>query len=123
MGKLEENNKLIAEFMGAINENGEYDLLGTTSLNRIFEHTQILYFDIDSNDQFARHFFKPKEMKFNTSWDWLMLVVEKCYDCGELHNEEREGIIETFAGIIDIGSTYKAVIEYIKWHNANELTE
>ena len=65
------NNKLIAEFMGAaLYSPNDYDLYSCPSLNDIFA-------DVDSQDENAQHFFKPDEMKFDTSWDWLMPVVEK----------------------------------------------
>jgi len=61
--------------------------------------------------------FLDKHSKYHKSWDELMLVVEKCYEYGELHNEQREAIVETFSGIIDINETYKAVLEFIKSYN------
>jgi len=56
-------------------------------------------------------------LKYHKEWNWLMPVVEKCYEYGELHNVHREGIIASLSGIIDINETYKAVVEFIKWYN------
>jgi hypothetical protein len=55
--------------------------------------------------------------QYKDSWDWLMPVVEKCFEYGELDNHFREQIIASFSGIIDIVDTYKAVVEFIKWYN------
>ena len=63
------NNKLIAEFMGAVGtpkyNPTEWDVYITGGL------------DVDSDNENAQHFYTPDEMKYHTSWDWLMPVVEK----------------------------------------------
>jgi len=38
--------------------------------------------DVDSDDENAQHFYTPDEMKYHTSWDWLMPVVEKIENDG-----------------------------------------
>lgn len=69
-------NELIAEFMGAqiydvtTDRDEEYDLFTCSAMSDIFAH-------IDSEDVHEQHYFSPSEMKFDTSWDWLMPVVEK----------------------------------------------
>ena len=57
---MKKENKLIAEFMGMEESNGEY-------YKRIYNSGDWIPLD---------------ELKFDTSWDWLMPVVEKCYDNG-----------------------------------------
>ena len=109
-----ENNKLIAEFMGVEKENGLY--LFTTSMDDY--KTDTLYFD--------------------TSWDWLMPVVEKIkrelyevrIEClldmttvRVFHNYDDEN--EISAGYNsevnnDIKAYYQAVVEFIKWNNENK---
>ena len=54
---------------------------------------------------------------YNTSWDILMPVVDKCFQYGELHNSYREQIIASLSGVIDIEDTYKAVLEFINAYN------
>lgn len=56
--------------------------------------------------------FTPSGLQYKYSWDWLMPVVERCYD---------EGSDEKFVGDIthglldcDIDSTYMAVVKFIK---------
>jgi hypothetical protein len=64
-----ESNKLIAEFMGAV---------GTPMYNPTEWDIYITgYLDVDSNDEKAQHFYTPSEMKYHTSWDWLMPLIEK----------------------------------------------
>ena len=55
--------------------------------------------------------------EYHYSWDWLMPVVDKCFQYGELHNSYREQIIESLSGVIDIEDTYDAVVEFIKKYN------
>lgn len=75
-------NKLIAEFMG------------------------VDYVDIDT------YLENNKELQYHTSWDWLMPVVETCYDNGADENEI--GDITHALLDCDIAHTYKAVVEFIK---------
>ena len=82
---MEKNNKLIAEFMQKGSEGlGLYDYNG-------------------------KH-YKLYELKFHTSWDWLMPVVQKCCI---LNNEEG---FEPFYDLCElkIATTHQAVVEFIK---------
>jgi hypothetical protein len=87
------DNKLIAEFMGV-------------------ETTDGLVFQ-DNNT----HEFHP--IKYHTSWDWLMPVVNKCYTSNMQHPNDdiTQGLID-----VDIKATYQAVVEFIQEHN-NQDTE
>tara|TARA_Y100000310_G_scaffold345581_1_gene466889 strand:- start:2911 stop:3216 length:306 start_codon:yes stop_codon:yes gene_type:complete len=97
-----ESNKLIAEFMG-------WDIKNPTTIPTNLHLSNL---ELDNGE--------VMEFKYPTSWDWLMPVVEKCYEYGELHNEHREWIIETLSGIISINDTYRAVVEFIKYYNLNK---
>ena len=127
---MDKDNRIIAEFMGAhsdLNSFIEYDLYSCISLGHIFR-------DIVGGDADAKHFFRPHEMKFNESWDWLMPVVEKIeslYEDGidvtqysdgiliENWREQKEIIRLTRAeeSYTRIEFTYYAVVEFIKWYN------
>ena len=94
-----ENNKLIAEFMG----------LGI-QLDMV-EH-------IESGE-----YIPCDEMQFDTSWDWLMPVVEQCL---EKHNNLIDGrdvidtpysLIAQALQVVSLKETYKSVVEFIKEHN------
>ena len=81
----QENNKLIAEFLG-------YKLKPC------------------NNDKYY---------KFNSSWDWLMPVVKKIKDSNytsvKMISPINNSVINPH-----IEDAYKAVIQFIKWHNENK---
>ena len=63
------------------------------------------------------------EMKYHTSWDWLMPVVEKCL-VGEAEQSEEISnttIKNIYEGICnqDISFAYQAVVEFINEYNQN----
>ena len=76
-----ENNKLIAEFMGI--DQVDIDAWLETNSN----------------------------LHYHTSWDWLMPVIDKCYQ------EHMSKHIADAVMTCDIDTTYKAVVEFIKEHN------
>ena len=53
--------------------------------------------------------------QYNSSWDWLMPVVESCYHNGADSNEI--GDITHALLDCDIDATHKAVVEFIKEYN------
>ena len=101
------HNKLIAEFMGAegypkYNPN-EWDVYITGSL------------DVDSDNENAQHFFTPDQMKYHTSWDWLMPVVNKCMQTGD-NTDEWDALYDALS-TVNKTNIYKAVIEFINQYN------
>ena len=52
---------------------------------------------------------------YDTSWDWLMPVVQKCYESGA--EGDCIGDITMYLTDVDIQSTYKAVVKFIKTYN------
>ena len=124
-----ENNKLIAEFMGF-----------STQSDAIDERTMAYYVgDIitnadNTNNENEDNVFHPDDMKFNSSWDWLMSVVEQIENfgyefiivesrCYVKHNTDHSikelFHIETIGSKID--TTHKAVVEFISKYNNKEL--
>ena len=87
------DNKLIAEFMGFTKDSKELYLIDDYTLRSEDEY-QATYVD---------------EMKFHTSWDWLMPVVEKI-------ETECEGVPQQLMHL-SLFSTraevYKAVLDFI----------
>ncbi len=59
------------------------------------------------------------DLKYHKSWDWLMPVVEKCYQCnheeGDLHMRLNDAVLT-----VNIEEVYKAVVEFINWYNNNK---
>lgn len=126
---MKEDNKLIAEFMGYtqlpdgsyyMSDHQEYDMLLGSYVN----------------------FYNPDNMKFNTSWNWLMPVVEKietletefdgkfrveithhtCVITGNksLFSEQWEKVYDvSISHDSKIKAVYDAVIQFITWWNQN----
>ena len=61
--------------------------------------------------------FHPDDMKFHTSWDWLMPVIE---NIDHLQYARVKGI-EDALSTRHIGDTHKAVVEFIKEYNNDTI--
>jgi len=86
---MEANNKLIAEFMQKGSEGfGLYDFDGCH--------------------------YRLDELKYHTSWDWLMPVIQKCRQENRLEYFDR---VYYALEECDIKITYKAVVEFINQNN------
>ncbi len=117
------DNKLIAEFMGfKLPDPSNPDSLYSRDVKR--KGTPIL----DMNTGRRSHIivndkvlFEGSELKFHTSWDWLIPVVHEvqereqvfAYDQTELIDELDSSLRE-----LNLDNVYKAVVEFIKWSNA-----
>lgn len=64
-----EQNEMIAQFVGAKKQYGKYDLYSVPCMNNVFA-------DVESDDPDAKHYYASDEMKFHSSWDWIMAAVE-----------------------------------------------
>lgn len=114
-----ENNKLIAEFMG-------YEFIEQKA-NCIITKDNFLNPEVLASNAY----------KFNSSWDWLMPVVEKienlewrgehifiCIDTYGCWIEHKNKIIckvgtKAYEDLTKIEATHRAVLQFIKWHNKN----
>lgn len=94
-----EKNRVIAEFMGLAKEGDCY-----LSIKHDFVGT-------------------PNYLKYHTSWDWLMQVVEKIESmghCVDIYNKVciiphlKKCIADT-----KIKAVYAAVTQFIQWYNSN----
>ena len=113
----QENNKLIAEFMG-LKDGDKY-------LSPSLEETESIglgmYVDSD-------------EMRYHTSWDWLMPVVDKIESLSMVSfekNRQEEGdyqclftkgndIFICHYADTSVEATYQAVVEFINEYNKNK---
>jgi len=89
-------NKLIAEFMGLETPDGCY-----------FEHLTK-----EGNRELTHHIL----LQYHTSWDWLMPVVQKCFDTQKPEEGQHYFINESLL-TIKIEVVYDRVVEFIKEHN------
>jgi len=100
---MKDNNKLIAEFMGATLEGG----------NDIYK---IPYPD----KGMAPFRCLSLNLEYDKSWDWLMPVIQKIYEVSDDDNElpliVRDGLADA-----NFDHTYQAVTEFIEWFNTKAL--
>jgi hypothetical protein len=92
---MEENNKLIAEFMGA----------EKTHIKSVGD----IYCPVPSKNgsEYA------DKLQYHTSWDWLMPVIDKCYQ------EHMSKHISDAVMTCNIDRVYQVVVEFIKENNQN----
>ena len=82
------NNKLIAEFMG-------YDIITEAE-----------------KDKFPT-VLTTKDVKYDTSWDWLMPVVQKCFESVK----DEDDFFDISGNLPYMDETYNSVVKFIKIHN------
>tara|TARA_R100000734_G_scaffold17183_1_gene13400 strand:- start:410 stop:712 length:303 start_codon:yes stop_codon:yes gene_type:complete len=94
-----DSNKLIAQFMGC-----------THPFNEVTDAT--LY-------KFSHGTFEVSELKYDTSWDWLMPVVQKIGDeyLNTPFDETYSHLTEQYENIWTLEDTYNAVVEFVKEQN------
>ena len=95
------NNKLIAEFMGVPQGKRTHFMVEPFALES--------YANVD-------------DLKYDISWDWLMPVVQKCYETEVVVQPVVEGgcsglITFPLIGLPYMESTYNAVVKFIKEYN------
>ena len=105
------NNRLIAEFMQFPKQSDAVDDRTTAYyIGNIIKANNI-------NNQNEDDLFHPDDMIFHTSWDWLMPVVEKCF---QMQNQNLGLKVKLFFKLNDallttnIDEVFKAVINIIK---------
>jgi len=93
------DNKLIAEFMGEkfTDNSGVVQGLNYKLIEK-------------------KHGKGNNGFRFHTSWDWLMPVVEKCFDTQQPEEGQHYFINESLL-TMDIEVVYDRVVEFIKQYN------
>ena len=114
-----ENNKIIAEFMGGLKD-GE---------SRLSLQNNEIWLPIHGVCHLGN---SGKVLKYRSSWDWLMEVVEKIrftqecsdfninYTCDvKIECEDYNQFFEVYTDnkVNTLQAVYNACIEFIKWHN------
>lgn len=122
---MKTDNELIAEFMGWTRKepNERYNL-------------PRWYKKSDSDLREHRFMGYSEQLKFHSSWDWLMPVVGKIGDLDKPRRENYEtfelwetatfefedavdGVTELKIGNINIEFLHESVVEFIKWYSIN----
>lgn len=98
------DNELIAEFLG-----------------KRQKVANLFYFEAKIDEH---HIWRLDQLKFNTSWDWLMPVVNKIAVCCGVKGytdglEIRDLRLLLVAN--DINKVYRSCIKYIKWYNIQKV--
>lgn len=114
MNTTQENNRLIAEFMGGKDQSR---LIGGAN--------EILFESPSYGGSKPSKVYTPfTSLKYHTSWDWLMPVGAKClekslslrqYPFIDIKIKEA---VQTF----EIEATYQAVVEFIEWYNKQSIS-
>ena len=105
---MENNNKLIAEFLGMTTHHNDKNILILNTK--------------DGND-----IISVDDLKYHTDWNWLMQVIDK------IEKEYRFSILISWQHCViesnscefriekdsdtKLKATYNAVVEFIKWYN------
>lgn len=111
-----ENNKLIAEFMGVKFKDDEQYIKDLKEMK-----AEGIYYEQG---------YMASDLNYNSSWDWLMLVVEKINETHEVligrisinisEILDRDNpIVSIVCGNVSKKQeiTYEAVVQFIKWYN------
>lgn len=112
------DNELIAEFMGFVDGGDYYASNGKAPYNNLRDE-----------GAFRDHRYYPSQLAFDTSWDWLMPVVEKInrikgtiyelpYDASFIIEDRKCSFYRfSFIGETTIESVYTIVSEFVRWYN------
>jgi len=113
--EIEEGNKLIAEFMGGV----------------FYEKGNVWKFPIKMEVLANTDKCNPIFIKYHSSWDWLMLVVEKIETFSNGYSNligvnmflnsctirDNKNEISRAHSDTKINATYRAVLKFINWYN------
>jgi hypothetical protein len=97
-----EGNKLIADFMG----HGFEELTDNEVPHRYYMIKGVGY--------------KDALLKYHTSWDWLMPVVEKIKDVQISEGWSNKQPVINALSDVNITILWKAVVQFIQWYNKKQ---
>ena len=106
----QENNKMIAEFMGLELEE---------TLEGLFVYARKEQSPIKLND-IRIEFYEVHELQYHLSWDWLMPVVVECFEI--FGNTDAINYTKLNDALLtcNIDELYRAVVELINQYNKNK---
>ena len=112
-----EKNKLIAEFMGGITSSVP-NLINLSQTRGDANIHSVKGSEVLPNGTYSVH--RLNELKYHSSWDWLMPVVKKCFQTGD-DTHQWDDIMDTIF-TCDINIVYAQVVEFIKEYNKDYKT-
>lgn len=101
------DNQLIAEFMGVKPDKNWHS--GTWYIGQELKDAGLPFSP-------GIHGNGTHEPPFESSWDWLMPVIQRILDLG-IVIDDMELFYVIRDGIPNINDTHKLVVEFIKWYN------
>jgi hypothetical protein len=116
---MEENNKLIAEFMELVKEDRYLSFETGRYCKKDNDGCYPAPVKVYIKDGRTVHY-----LKYHSSWEWLMPVVEKIEHTYAYVNIK--GCHVKISTLVDVNAptkleaVYKAVVEFIKWYNENK---
>lgn len=119
MKTTEENNKMIAEFMGAILKN--------SSVFHSLNNKNELWLPIHGICRYdTTQVGNGKILGYHTSWDWLIPVIDKIQSTKQYCEYKNYNSSMVSDGGIDINTkfieiTYYSVVKFIEWYNTNSF--
>ena len=123
----QENNKLITEFMGWKIALGTKDEYSTTHAITKYIDTPLFSHNYNDKELSVETEHRLDKMLFDSSWDWLMPVVVKCfnvyddaYNTNVFNSDNQQFNLNDALLLTNIDALYNAVIEFIKWYNKNK---
>lgn len=118
---MKNDNEVIAEFMGAVYRSGPDHF----NPDRTIVQWIITGNPFNQHRDSTKHWYSPEQLLYNQSWDWVMPVVKRTFDTefggnfDEWRNKNRK--ICDALSLVDIDVVYNAVVDFIKWHNAQKV--
>jgi hypothetical protein len=103
-----EKNKLIVEFMGIKPKMESPD---------VYTYSDMPFYSIREDNPEKVIEGICKYVQYSTDWNWLMEVVQKCYEIDFDYDNNYIGDITCELTNVDIGGTYEAVVNFIEWYN------
>lgn len=125
MKEITEGNKIIAKFMGAT-------VTQSYSENKDYEQDGFLFYYPERSSPSIYRNMSSNSIKYHSSWDWLMPVVEKIHKVGFYYKltdwqfficryNDYSGVIaydsKTDIDEPEIYRVFKTVIQFITWYN------
>ena len=120
------DNQIIAEFMGQPVmiwndpdpiEGNDYRVV---YFKQLCDRTALIQYGKGEHNSESEVFLSELEyieLKYHTSWDWLMPVVSKCLNVYHIEQKNDDLNFNFYDSIGNLEDTYKSVLEFIKEYN------
>lgn len=109
-------NKLIAEFMGAIEQTEQ---IKVGSIGSAKAPMGKMYFP--NNERFLDCMYtcKIEDLKYHSSWDWIHGAIEKAHDECKLHPAGLR-LFDRLTIFSTINQVWERLVQFINWYNQNK---